>query len=279
MSTAPLEPKTMSDGELQEACAPHFGETRLENIGCSLPMTVSIIAAAGVVLLTRKVGPLALVMGGVTFWMVLIGLVSLSWHLPGRRRRPFRAELSYRYGTSPPSRYIEEDQIVFKGDSALAYSLLLSAAALPHGGHRWVRVHIWGMPTPRARVEVRVVRWRRGTHNIEDAELVRSEADLPEELRAEILALLDAPGPAALTVLENSVRDGMPCTVTVMARATDGVRMHTGSSNLAGLNKDARNHPTARFAHAMLRAGKVVSVPESFTGWCDATGNIGIGTP
>jgi len=275
-STLPLEPKAMSDDELREACAPRGWETSLERIGCSLPLIVSIIAAVGVVLLPRKVGPAALVMGGVTFWMVLIGLFSLFRHVAGHRRRPFRVELCCRYGMSPPSQYIEEDRIAFKGDSALACSLLLSATALPHGGHRWVRVHIWRTPTPRARVEVRAVRWTKDTYNIEDAELVRSEAELPEELRTEILALLEAPGAAALSVLESHVRDGMPCTMTVMERASD--RVHTGSGNLAGLSEDARNHPTARFADAMLRAGTVVPVPQLLTGWCDATGNIGIDT-
>ena len=73
--------------------------------------------------------------------------------------------------------------------------------ALPYGGHRWIRIHVWRAPKPRAQVEVRDVRWRTDAFGIENAEFVRSEAELSEEVRAEILALLDARSPLSSRLL------------------------------------------------------------------------------
>ncbi|HEX8107933.1 MAG TPA: hypothetical protein VF516_09415, partial [Kofleriaceae bacterium] len=136
----------------------------------------------------------------------------------------------------------------------------MSAAALPHGGHRWVRVRLWSTPEPRAHVEVRAVRWRNGSHDIETAELTRGEAELAEASRSELVALLAAPGAAALAQVESTVRDGLRCRVTVLDRAAD--RVQEGSCNLAGVPDAARDHPSVRLVQAVLRAGAAVPVPE-----------------
>jgi hypothetical protein len=274
-SLAP-DPMAMSDDELRRSSAPRPSETRLERVGCGASSLISIAAAVGVVRLTRPiVGDFALMLGAVGFVAAVVGLVSLIFHLSGARRRPFRAELDRRHGWAPHATYLDEERRTFPADRAPAYTLILSATALPSGGHRWVRVHLWCTPARPARVEVRAVRWLRGSGSMED-EFIRGEADLPEPSQSELLALLESPGPAALATLSSGMRDGLPCKLTVLDRATD--RVHEGSCNLAGLSDAARDHASVQLVTAMLRAGTAVPVPELVTGWCDSAGNIGIST-
>jgi len=103
------------------------------------------------------------------------------------------------------------------------------------------------------------VSWRGRSFHIEDAELFRSEADLPPESRAEIEALVDPQSSAALGALPAAVRDGSPCTLTVLHQGI--AKPHCGSCNLAGLTAESRNHPTARLAHMVLRVASVIPTP------------------
>jgi hypothetical protein len=107
-----------------------------------------------------------------------------------------------------------------------------------------------------------------------DRRTIRGEADLPESSRSELLALLESPGPAALAAVPTGVRDGLPCSVAVLDRATD--RVHEGSCNLAGPSDATRDHASVQLANAMLRAGTAIPVPQLMMGWCDPAGNIGI---
>lgn len=269
------DPTAMSDAELRRSCARRASEARLESIGSGASSLVSIAATVGFVMLTRPiVGGFALVLGAGLFVLVLSSLVALTSHLAGARRRPFRAELERRHGWAPHATYLAEDRRAFPADRAPAYTVLLSTTALPSGGHRWVRVHLWRTPVPHARVEVRAVRWPTGAFRTEDEEFIRGEADLPESSRSELLALLESPGPAALAAVPNRVRDGLPCSVAVLDHTAD--RVHEGSCNLAGLSDATRDHASVQVANAMLRAGTAIPVPRLMMGWCDPAGNIGI---
>jgi hypothetical protein len=270
------DPTALSDDELRRSCARRASEGRLERIGSGASSLVSIAAAVGFVMLTRPiVGGFALVLGAGVFVLALGSLVTLTFHLAGARRRPFRAELERRHGWAPHATYLDVERRAFPVDRAPAYTVILSTTALPSGGHRWVRVHLWRTPASQARVEVRAVRWPTGAFRTEDEELIRGEADLPESSRSELLALLESPGPAALAAVPTGgVCDGLPCQVTVLDRATD--RVHEGSCNLAGLSDATRDHASVQLANAMLRAGTAIPVPQLMTGWCDPAGNIGI---
>lgn len=267
-------PRAMSDDELRAICAPRRWETRLEQIGAPVALVIAIRAVVGVVRSLRPGTEVVglVVAGGVTFFVTLVAAVTGFLSLAGLRRRPFRAELARRYGRAAHATYLEEDRAAFPADRAPAYTLLVSAAALPHGGHHWVRVHLWNAPEPRSHVEVRVVRWTDRSFDIETAELIRGEAELGETTRSELVALVTAPGAATLGEVGTFVRDGMPCTVTVLDRAAD--RVEKGSCNLAGVPDEAHDHPSVRLAQAVLRAGSAVPVPELLTGWCDPYGNI-----
>ena len=251
-------PRAMSDDDLRAICAPRRWETRLEQIGSFVAPVIAILAVVGVVRSLRPGTEVVglVVAGGFTFIVTLIAAATGFLALAGLRRRRFRVELDRRYGRAAHATYLEEDRAAFPADRAPAYTLLVSARALPHGGHHWVRVHLWNAPEPRGHVEVRVVRWTDGSPDIGTAELIRGEAELGETTRSELLTLVTALGAATFGEVGTSVRDGMPCTVTVLDRAAD--RVEEGSCNLAGVPDAARNHPSVQLAQAVLRAGSAV---------------------
>jgi hypothetical protein len=249
----------MSDDDLRAICAPRRWETRLEQIGSLVAPVIAILAVVGVVRSLRPGTEVVglVVAGGFTFIVTLIAAATGFLSLAGLRRRRFRAELDRRYGRAAHATYLDEDRAAFPADRAPAYTLLVSARALPHGGHHWVRVHLWNAPEPRGHVEVRVVRWTDGSPDIGTAELIRGEAELGETTRSELVALVTALGAATFGEVGTFVKDGMPCTVTVLDWAAD--RVEEGSCNLAGVPDAARNHPTVRLAQAMLHAGSAVA--------------------
>ena len=242
-------------------------------------MIALVLAILAVVAVVRALRPDTevvglVVAGGFTFFITLVAAMMGLLALLGLRRRPFRAELDRRYGRAAHARYLAEDRAAFSADRAPAYTLLVSAAAWPHGGHRWVRVHLWNAPEPRGHVEVRAVRWTGRSLDIETAELIRAEAELGDTTRLELVALATTPAVATLGDAGTFVRDSMPCTVTILDRAAG--RIEKGSCNLAGVPDAPRDHPTRRLVQAVLRAGSAVPVPELLTGWCDRDGDIGI---
>lgn len=278
-SALPTAAASMSDDELRAACAPRPWELHLERLGCLLSLVVSACSAgAGAWLCSRIPGAgTAQVVGGGTVLFCFVSVASLLHvgRAAGRRRAPFRAELRFRYGMSPAARYLDEERAV-QGEGSPTWSLLLTAAALPHGGHRWVRIRAWRTPAPRARLEVRTVSWTDGSDEIEHAQVVRREAELPEQAWARIVKLLEDPGLGSLTTVESRVVDGLPCTMAVVDRESG--RVHSASCNLAGLPDDRRDHPTVRLAQAILDAGARASGLPLLVGWCGATGDIGVDT-
>ena len=277
MCTAqPNSPTAMSNDELRALCAPHAWERQLERRGCLLPLIASVAGTTAFVWLGAhplKLSAVQIVIAGLVLFGVLgLGSVLFQSHVAGLRRAPFRAELRRRYGMSSPTSYADEERVAIARTDGPAWSVLLSAAALPNGGHRWIRVRIWNAPTPTARLEVRSVQWPQGSCEIEHAGLYRAEGELAEPSRVAILAFIED-HLSSLATVESLVRDGLPCTLTIVGR--DGSRVV--SCNLAGVTSAQASHPTIRFADMMLAAGKQVASPELLTGWCDATGSIGIG--
>jgi hypothetical protein len=266
----------MSDDELRAVCAPRRWETRLEQIAPLVALVIAIRAVVGVVRFLRPDTELVglIVAGGCTFFVTLIAAGLGCLWLVGLRRIRVLGELGRRYGRAAHATYLAEDRAAFPADRAPAYTLLVSARALPHGGHHWVRVRLWSTPEPRGRVEVRGVRWTSSSFDLGTAELTRGEAELDETTRAELVALVTAPGAASLGEVATFVRDGAPCTLTVLDRAAN--RIAQGTCNLAGVPDAARDHPTVRLAEAVMDAGSAVPAPALVTGWCDEYGNIGL---
>lgn len=266
----------MSDDELREACTPSLLERALDRHGCATAVGSTTLLTVGFSLTLIRVSQTTRVFGATLLsFLAATALVVASVYLLGLRRARLRSELGRRYGASDPSEYLREMRAMIALPEGPSWSLLLTATALPHGGHQWVRVNVWEGTEARADVEVRVIAWDRSAEKLEHATMSRGTARPAADAVDAILALLADPGAKALSHLDSQVFDGMPCSVHVVGSSAPTA--YKGSCNLGGLPENV-DHPTVRFARCLLDLARLVPGPELLAGWCSPQGKIGIGT-
>jgi hypothetical protein len=193
--------KTLSDEELADLCTTSAIETASGAFGCF---------AGIVVILFLLLGPLALgnaVLPGVA---LLAGALQFVRYVVRRGKRGYRKELDYRRGRAPLPQYIAEAEAVLRQHAA-DWVLLFSVSYLPHGGFRWLRIALHEGSPPSAHANLRTS--APGCPIFE-----RTDRDVPEDIVGELLSLLKALDPAALTSVPSYVRDGAPCCLTLLRR-------------------------------------------------------------
>ncbi|MBN1420045.1 MAG: hypothetical protein JXP34_14795 [Planctomycetes bacterium] len=267
----------MSDDELRAECAPGTMEALLDRAGCGASLIGACILTALLVFAARRLSGLgypALVLAAIVALPALaMSAFFFLNRISGARRRPFRDELGYRYGTAPREAYVQEAHSLFAGEDPPDVVFLLSASALPSGDHRWVRVVVRKTPIRHGTVEVRDT--EHAENGIESARVLKAEGELPDGSVQTLLALLEGPGAGALSDLPPEVMDGLPCTVTVIER--DHGRERVGRCNLAGVSGRDEGRPSVAFSKALLAAAKHVTRERLSWGACSAFGEITFG--
>jgi hypothetical protein len=232
--------KTLSDQELADLCRTSAIETASGTLGCS---------ASIVVILVLLLGPLAFgaVPPGVALLALLAGALVFVHYVVSRGKRGYRKELDYRRGTAPLPQYIAEAEAVLRQHAA-DWVLLFSVSHLPHGGFRWLRIALHEGSPPSAQANLRTSAPGCPTFQ-------RIDRDVPEDIVRELLSLLKALDPAALTSVPSFVRDGAPCRLTLLRR--EPWLVTSASCNLMGFSGSERERAQSPAVFASLKLNEI----------------------
>jgi hypothetical protein len=231
--------KTLSDEELADLCRTCAIETASGTLGCS---------ASIVVILVVLLGPLAFsaVPPGVALLALLAGALVFVHYVVSRGKRGYRKELDYQRGRAPLPQYIAEAEAVLRQHAA-DWVLLFSVSHLPHGGFRWLRIALHEGSPPSAQAKLR-------TSAPGCPIFQRTERDVPEDIVRELLSLLKALDPAALTSVPSF--DGAPCRLTLLRREPWLVR--SASCNLMDFPGSARELAQSPAVFASLKLDEII---------------------
>ena len=229
--TRRADPKSLSDEELAQICAHSRSEDNLLLGGCLGSIALVLLLVVDVLFVGTAIWPY--------FLGLMLILAAVFWaHDPlGRPKRPFRDELSYRCGTAPFSRYVEEAQAALDRHEA-DWVLLFTMAALPHGDRRWLQLELREGPPPSGEAELRI-------SHPEQATFVRADKELTVDIAQELWTLLKDLDAAKLTDIPVFVKDGAPCRLAALRREPRLVV--SASCNIAGPPAEHPQHPTAIF--------------------------------
>jgi hypothetical protein len=196
--------KTLSDEELADLGRTSAIETASGTLGCSASIVVILVVLLGPLPFGNAVPP------GVALLALLAGALVFVHYVVSRGKRGYRRELDYRRGRAPLPEYIAEAEAVLRQHAA-DWVLLFSVSHLPHGGFRWLRIALHEGSPPSAQANLR-------TSAPGCPIFQRTDRDVPEDIVRELLSLLKALDPAALTSVPSFVIDGAPCHLTLLRR-------------------------------------------------------------
>jgi hypothetical protein len=182
------------------------------------------------------------------------------------------AELRRRWGQDELSTYERRAALMLAAGGSDAqgrrppdYVVLFQGKELPSGGHRFLRLDLWGTELPRAEAELR------RSHPVIDAadadpqgSLSVVRGDVPETVvsaLAEKLATLDGdlePGRTA--------KDGLPCSCAVLRR--DPPDVFHATANLA---TTPSTHPAAGLLGLLMAASEALIAGQEVAGAADTT--------
>jgi hypothetical protein len=258
-----IPPETMSNTELDAACAQVGWETRLEAHSCLLSLMVGVAAAiapwwaAHSATFDRFAGGLLYAGIGYVFILGVLGV----------RSRPFHRELQRRFGDGPFADRMLGLAKDLEQAEATEWILLLIGTGMPHGSSIDITVEIQRYGNARA-----VVKSAPSPAHTGNGKTV--ELDLPLVQTAPILGMLSEYSLPHFKDVEHFVRDGFPFEIGILGKRP-AFRLRV-KGNLAGLPEDRRNEPAVVLATSLLEIAHEAGAPPSGAGWCDAQGNIGM---
>ena len=190
-----------------------------------------------------------------------------------RRRLAKAAEmaLEQRFCTGSIERYVPAAEAALSADPSLRVVLLFSGTGLPHGGKRFIRIEL-GEPS---RIALRSMPF---LHDLEDspdpaARLFRADLPLSAASAERVQALLDALDPAHLDPPPHFVYDGFPCSLIVLRRDAESLRVDL---NLHGLSAEQRQHPSTRLLCHMLDLEDELGAPHQLIGGTSPWGDVSL---
>jgi hypothetical protein len=169
---------------------------------------------------------------------------------------------------------LEEAHHLMKQPEAPDWLLLLEGAALPHGGARHIRLSL--RETPAAVGHLSVIT-RSFVSPMEDplAQIEFTEADLTQDVCEPILDHLKSLQPGSPLRLPDSVKDGFPCSITVLRKSPFVVM--EAECNLSGVSEEERQLPLIHLMAWMCELSLIMGSSPLMVGSCDKYGNIRIG--
>lgn len=269
------EVETMTDAALLAACRKRPWERRMAGVGCGLSLAVGVLAVYGVFRLLGGAGWLLAVF--VFFAVGVTVLVKVSGLADYRARRQ-QAELRRRHEPQDFEAEVREAEADLNGASAPDWILLLRGRGLPHGGTIAIRIEL--------RIELRQAEPPGGHISVHTVGEIDFDRDEPLPV-ARGGGEIDAQGCESLQALlpdfvaHNSetipdfVFDGFPCRLAAVRRQPRLTAR--GDCNLAGISEKYTEHPTPLMMERMLELSRQVTTAPVVFGWCDSSGNIGVG--
>lgn len=246
-ATSPLP-----DRELIEACRLRGWERRLHDLvwsgwGCAGSLLVpAVLVVAGHLAVRDRVPHNAdlYLFIPVALWLAGIIFLSLS-SVCTRRRRRYWKELQRRYAGAGIKAYVRQAESEAASDTGAAPNLvvILSGAALPHGGNWLVIVRLW--PNQTGTVEVRTLSFAfASTHDADRIEMQTARITLSASECARVVETIAGLRTSRRSRFPSTVMDGAPASLALWERGS-GV-IGTATCNLAGVPSKHEEHPAVR---------------------------------
>lgn len=255
----------LSDEELERNCIrPGPGEFLESSTVGGVLFVIALVAAITVAGETIAAAGL--------FVLFFVVQVIFVWWLSGLRSRPYRVELRRRRRLAPMDAWLAEERKRWAERDRPACSVLVSLAALPHGGRRRASVCFWRDPA-RAVLDYRVAS---ASHD-PPMSLHRAEVEIPPQAVASLLALAaDAPS-IGTAPIGKVVIDGAPVDLVVLGSGAVVARV---SFNLAGLSPSDKDRLPVKLVEAVLEAAEQHSPSGAALVWGTTTwaGEIKMGS-
>jgi hypothetical protein len=175
-------------------------------------------------------------------------ILRLRQLLPAVRERKRAArELELRFDLAPLEQHEANACAALEQPGAPEAVLLFEGRALPHGGHRFIRIDLAAEST----IRVRSTPFLHDLARVEEPQrrMLKIDGPLSAVGAERVRALLRELTPEALIGPRHFVRDGFPCAAVVLRRGAEPLR---ASLNLAGLPAELKANPCVRLLELML---------------------------
>ncbi len=200
-------------------------------------------------------GSVGTALGALAALALCASILRLRERLPRvRSAREAERELAARFALSPLEQHEAEARAALEASGAPEAVLLFRAVALPHGGHRFIRIDL----ADASRIRVRSMPFLRDLASVDAPEtrMLKVDRPLPAAAGERVRAQLRELTPGALVAPAHFVKDGFPCSAVVLRRGAEPLR---ATLNLAGLPQELKAHPCARLLGLMLELEAEVS--------------------